>query len=197
MQVWTVTDLNTEPVALLDMKNYLRVNASNDDVLITSMIKSARMLCENYTNQAFGSKTLKCRFDVIDLYNMTAELPYWPHGVITSVVRYDTDGSAETLNLNDGYMVYGNLRKEMNFASATTTFWHDQNTQYVYEVTYTAGYGISSSGSDDGTPNFPEPFKMAIMKQVSEWYDNREDFTPVMSSSIRRILDGMSSEPPI
>jgi hypothetical protein len=45
-----------EPVALDDMKNYLRVEIDDDDALITSLITAAREACEVFTNRSFINK---------------------------------------------------------------------------------------------------------------------------------------------
>lgn len=53
----------TEPVALSDAKTFLRVDGSEDDALITSLIATARRACEEYTKRAFITQTWKLALD--------------------------------------------------------------------------------------------------------------------------------------
>ena len=51
------TEPATEPLTLTEAKEHLRVDGTDEDTLITSIITVARKLCENYTNRAFITQT--------------------------------------------------------------------------------------------------------------------------------------------
>jgi len=50
------TPPNVEPVLLADMKNYMKVVYSDDDLLITGLITAARELIEGYTGRSYVTK---------------------------------------------------------------------------------------------------------------------------------------------
>ena len=51
-----------EPVSLEEAKNHLRVDLSDDDTLIHSLIVSARQMAENYARRAFITQTWELTF---------------------------------------------------------------------------------------------------------------------------------------
>jgi hypothetical protein len=53
------TPPENEPVTLETVRNFLRVYWFEDDPLISSMITTARMMCEQYTARAFVEQTLQ------------------------------------------------------------------------------------------------------------------------------------------
>jgi hypothetical protein len=58
-----ITPAAEEPISLDDAKAYLRVQITDDDDLITGLIKAARMYAENQTRQTFISTTYEYTWD--------------------------------------------------------------------------------------------------------------------------------------
>ena len=77
----------TEPVLLVDAKAWLRIDLSDDDALLTALIKAARIACEKYANQSFISRTVTAKISN-GLGNFY--LPYGPVILVTSVKDGDT-----------------------------------------------------------------------------------------------------------
>lgn len=189
--VKTIVDLQSEPVKIDDIYNYIRLDETNiglETALVQSMIVSARQLCEQKTNMAFGEKTLEAYFqkDEVDypvgskIY--TLQLPFSPHSDVTSVVCTDEAGTVYTLVKDTDYKVVGNKVFELQFKAG-----------FIYEtftVTYKAGFGIQTQGKT--TDIIPEILPMAIRKQVAQWYDNRADYEQTLSSEVRRMLNSIS-----
>lgn len=59
MKLECVVAPTVEPVTLAEAREYLRVDNDIEDTLITSLIKAARIWCENYTHQAYCQQTLR------------------------------------------------------------------------------------------------------------------------------------------
>ena len=59
MKLECVVAPTAEPVTLAEAREYLRVDNDIEDTLITSLIKAARIWCENYTHQAYLQQTLR------------------------------------------------------------------------------------------------------------------------------------------
>ena len=187
MEVKTTTDLVTEPVTLAIAKNNIKATYGTDateDALINSMIKAARQFCEKYTNKSLGSKTLDIFFHGDEIINNQVELPYGPHSSITGVWRINQQGTPTTLVLNTSYFSRGQSFIELEFLSKSVNPWQDNSILVDdIKVTLVAGYGAV------GNEALPEIFVQAINKQVAEWYLNREDYVPALSSNVKRLLD--------
>jgi len=95
-----------EPVSLADAKNYIKVDFTDDDTLIRSMINMAIIWCENYLSRDIVSKTRKY---YMDKTNGLFDLPFSPVTSISSVkingvaATYDVLGlNNETIELHSG-----------------------------------------------------------------------------------------------
>src|SRR5579884_3684274 len=53
----------SEPVALADAKNYLRVDITNDDTLVTGLITAARAHAEEFMRRSLITQTWKLAYD--------------------------------------------------------------------------------------------------------------------------------------
>ena len=76
MKVEIITDMTAEPVALIDVKNYLRVTGNGHDNVIANMITGARKYLEKATNLSFGQKEIKVT--VVSEIEDEDLLPYGP-----------------------------------------------------------------------------------------------------------------------
>lgn len=97
----TFTDENaTEPVTLQEAKDWCRIDVTDDDALITRLIKGARKICETYVNLSFITRTVTATIHN-GLGNFT--LPYGP---VTSDVAYfnldETDATGYDINNGSG-----------------------------------------------------------------------------------------------
>lgn len=87
-----VEDLEAvEPVSLVDMKNYLKVDYTTDDALIESMIKDGRMWIEKRCGISFIQKTVMALVEVMN----EQELPYGPMAKLGILVE-DEEGNTVT-----------------------------------------------------------------------------------------------------
>jgi hypothetical protein len=168
----------TEPVTLSDVKAFLRVDDTNDDTLIASLISSARRACEEYTKRAFITQTwsltldrFPCEDDWEGPYRFLAprcdiyaiQLPRQPIQSITSIKTTDganaqttVAGETYTLDvsggralLNDGFVWPCDLR---DFAAV--------------EIITVNGYGDAAA--------VPEPIKQAILQYAATMYSSRQ-----------------------
>lgn len=78
----------TEPVSLVDVKAYMKMEDDYDDALITVLIKAARRIVEQYTNTNCTSRAVTC---TLNNDNGGTYLPYGPvYGAVTGT---DADGN--------------------------------------------------------------------------------------------------------
>ncbi len=190
MEVKTTTDLSAEPILLAAAKNYIKATYGTDtveDALIESMIKTARQLCEKYTNKSLGEKTLDIFYRSDEIINNSVKLPYGPHKSITSVSRINQQGTATALVLNTSYYSRGQSFLELEFLSNTINPWQEGSfLADDFKVTLVAGYGAA------GTEALPQIFISAMYKLIGEWYLSREDYIPTLTSTVKRLLDSVS-----
>jgi uncharacterized phiE125 gp8 family phage protein len=135
-------------VTLQAAKDYLRVDYSEDDTLIQSLIDTARIRLEQYASVAMTARTLK----VVAYVDEFIELPYAPINTISLVEYWDgEDWVAMTVG---DYRVLGDTYKKVYFTSPLMS---------EFRFTYTCGYATT-----------PESMKTALLKMVGDLYEYRE-----------------------
>ena len=58
-----VTPAASEPITLTEAKNFLRVDGTDDDTLISALISAAREMCESYCRRILVTTTIDEYFD--------------------------------------------------------------------------------------------------------------------------------------
>jgi uncharacterized phiE125 gp8 family phage protein len=140
-------------VTLADAKNYLRVDFSEDDALIQSLIDSAIKRLEQYAGSAFSPRTLK----VVAYVDFFIEPPYAPINTITKVEYYSSNTWIEAV-ANSDYYVLGDTYKKVYMVSFP---------EREYRFTYTCGF-----------TTLPQSIYNAILKLVADLYDFRASESP-------------------
>lgn len=102
MGLKVITAPTVEPVTLADAKLHLRVDVSEEDTLITSLISAAREECEHLLERAIAEQTLEVSLD--EFPDDGIKLPRPPIKSITSVTYVDPDGVTQTMASGDYYL---------------------------------------------------------------------------------------------
>lgn len=174
-QVKIVQDVSVEPVTLAEVKAWSQIDAdyAHDDTSLQLMIGSAREKLENYSNLAFGVKTLEAQFT-----GGYFQLPYGPAGTILSFFNVGEDPYADT-----EYTLHGLTFKSMCIGSVTSYEWfypigggypvlwnyYERYPLNTYNVIYTTGY-----------TTLPRLLKEALLIQVD--YDLKVRGLPEMAA---------------
>lgn len=138
----------TEPITLQEALDYLRVDNTSEDDLVTALIATARATIEQHTNRALFTQTLKLTLDawpVLDPYNRRGApadriaLPRAPLATVTSVKYYPADGGAQaTMDSADYHVVPGQCPGLIALVDGVA--WPDlARRPDAVEITYTAG----------------------------------------------------------
>jgi len=155
-----------EPVNLDEAKAHLRVDVTDDDVLISRLIQAAREYVEEATGRALINQTWRLSLDDWPEGDYI-ELPRPPLSSVTSVVYTDSDATAHTFSTSyydvDTDSEPGRVVLEYgdDWPSATLA------TMNPIVITYIAGYGATSA-------SVPEHLRQAILLLIGHWYENRE-----------------------
>ena len=177
------TEPASEPITLAEAKSYLRVDSSGDDALITSLISTARKLCEEHTQRAFMTQTYNLFLDAledvddglwegirtgayINYYKNYIELPMPPVVSVSHIKTYDDNDTATTFSADNYYV--DNARQPARVVLRTgETFPTALRVANAIEVRYVTGYSSASA--------VPEPIKFAIYQVLTYLYEHRGD----------------------
>lgn len=168
-----------EPVSLSEAKLHCRVDAADDDNLITALIIAARRLAEAQTGRALVTQSWKQTFDAFPSAEIRLALP--PLVSVATVKYYDTAGVLQTLS-SGAYSVHVSSFVGL-VAPVYGTSWPDtRNMLDAVEVAFTAGYGAAAA--------VPQEIKQWMLLHIGAWYENREaigerrDVLPYVASLI-------------
>lgn len=178
-----------EPITLAEAKLHLRVDTgiTDQDTLITGLIRGARGWVESYCRRSLVQRTLVLRMD-----NWHAPI-LLPKGEVRSVsqVQYvDAGGATQTLAA-DQYQV-DTYSVPARIVPAYGVVWPVVKTGEINAVlvTYVAGYAPDESGSPtDFTANVPDEIKSAMKLLIGTLYENRETISERQSFKIPFTLE--------
>ena len=158
MPVKVVTEPTNEPLDLEEAKLFLRVDHDDENGLIMSFIKTARMYIETITRRTLPITGWEL---VQDSFDQKIICPYPPLISVESVSYKDKAGNVTTLNESD-YLVDSDHEPGV---IVPVDGWPNFEPYPINPVTikYQAGY-----------QNVPEPFLHAIKLMVSHMYEHRE-----------------------
>lgn len=93
-----VSTTGTEIVSVADAKAYMRVDTSDDDTLIGTMIEQARIWCENYIGKDIVAKSRQYYLEEV---NNRFSIPFSPLNSISSVTIEGSSADYDTYGLYD------------------------------------------------------------------------------------------------
>lgn len=96
LQFKVITDLATEPVTLQEAKEFLNIDFSDWDSLLTMLIKSSRIQSEKVTGQAYGAK-------VVQVTGNTFDEKIYPIGPYVSDATWADEDGIIDYQYNAGY----------------------------------------------------------------------------------------------
>lgn len=157
-----------EPLTVAEAKAHLRVDHTTDDSYIESLIKAARVTCENLQNRAYITQTRKLYLDDFPGVNCPIELPFAPLQSVSSLTYVDTDGTTQTW-ASSNYQVDAKAQPgTLEPVDGVTYPLVYPNKRNAVIITYICGYGATSA-------SIPESMRHAMRLLISDWYNQRED----------------------
>lgn len=170
MSFKVVTPVATEPVTLAEAKLHLRVDAADEDTLITGLITAAREFAEHYTGRALAPQTLEMALDKFPADGIDLDMP--PVATITSVKYTDTAGVEQTVLATDyALSLYGDSRR---LTLAYGKSWPStRDIANAVRIVYVTGYTTA-----------PKAVKAAILLLIGHLYENRQDVSTLKAEEI-------------
>lgn len=171
----------SEPVTPTEAKAFLRVDGTDEEALITSLITVARQVCEADAGLSFIAQTRTVK---LDRFCGDIILPYGPVTAVTSVAYVDGDDANHTLD-SGRYTI--DTQSGLSKIRVDSDGWPDTNSgMNNVVVTYTAGYTNAAA--------VPAVIKQAILLTVATLFENRQNVVLGSTASLvpwtaQRLLD--------
>lgn len=170
MALVLVTPPIEEPVSLDEAQAHLRVEGSEDGLLVERLIKAARQRVETVTWRALCTQTWDL---VLDSFPSTIQLPKGTVSSIGSVTYYDSANVLRTL-ASDQYLTdCDSIPARIAPVSSWPATYERPG---AVRVRFVCGYGRAE--------DVPEDLKQAILLLVGHFYENREP--EIVAGSISR-----------
>jgi uncharacterized phiE125 gp8 family phage protein len=163
-----VTPPASEPLTLAEVKEFLRVDHSDDDVTLAIFITAARQLCESYTRMALLPTTFEEYFDDFPQYSGDYKdeirLSRSPVSAVT-YVKY-IDGNETTITANAADYKIDTISRPARISPDNGWFGTYETINAVF-VRYVAGFANAAA--------VPAPLKHGMMLVIGDMYENRTD----------------------
>jgi uncharacterized phiE125 gp8 family phage protein len=162
-------------VSLDEVKAWLKIDGTDEDTLLTSLIASCTAECEAYAGLSFITRTRTVKLTSFNGRDVI--LPYGPVTALTSIGYADQDDDAQTIDADD-YTLDGS--SALAKVRVTESWPYTNRILNNVTVTYVAGYANAAA--------VPEIIKTAIKQNVAVKYEKRGD-TSESSDAWMRTLD--------
>ncbi len=168
MAIDIVTAAAEEPITLTEAKNFLRVDHSDDDTLISALITASRQMCEEYTRRVLVTTTVDEYFDKFpsNSWNNLSNLIYLSRGPVASItsVKYVDEIGSEVALTSDQYLV--DVISEPARVQSVSGWFAAAGVVNQVIVRYVVGSDVSA---------IPKPLIQGMMLVISDLYDQRSD----------------------
>ena len=179
-----VTAPTVEPLETDEAKLHLRVTHAEEDLLITTLIRAARRIAEEYTRRALITQTWRLMLDampspgiddwwdgvrqgsVVQFMPPAMELPRPPLASVVHIKSYD-DSDVATVFASTKYFVDTQSDPGRVALRNGQTWPVPDRVTNGLEIQFTCGYGA-------GAVNVPEPIRQGMLLLIAHMYEHRE-----------------------
>jgi uncharacterized phiE125 gp8 family phage protein len=174
----------SEPVSTADIKTQLRIDHTNEDTYLDSLVTAARGNIENIVKRKLIQQTVTLTCD--DFPAGHWELPFPPIAAVTQVAYRDSAGDSQTLTVPT-------LRNADNPNMAAileepSGGWPGVDGEPgAVTLTITAGYGTTAT-------HVPGELRLAIKMLAAHWYNYREAATEDAPATIPMHVDSLLTQ---
>lgn len=156
----------TEPLTLVEAKAHLRVDSTDEDALISSLITAATEYAQGATNRRLIDTAFAYTLDSFPSTGVIV-LPETPLIAVQSITYVDTNGDTQTWS-NSLYDVKTDTLLGTVRPAYGEDFPSTREQQDAVTVSFTAGYADASS--------VPEAIKSGMKLMIGHLYEQRESY---------------------
>lgn len=172
-------------MTLAEAKSHLRVDGTDDDALITSLIKQAREYCEDYQGKKYITQTLELVLDAFPAEDYIEFRACSPVQSITSVKYTDSEGVESTVAATDYILDNDSFVNKINLSYGKS--WPTTTLQPInaVRIRFIAGYG-------DAATAVPESVKWAMVLHMKLLGDGiLQDLKPEEKKGLEKARDAL------
>lgn len=167
---------SAEPISTTEAKLDLKIDSTDEDDLLTILIKASRETVEMRTGRSLITQTRVIKLDYFPCTD-TIKLPNGPVQSVTHIKYYDDDEVLQTLSSSDYWVdTDSDIARVVIKNSWPSTY--DRPNAVV--VTYSCGYGTAGS-------SVPSPLRKAMLFILGHMYENRQNV--IVSGSSTGVLE--------
>ena len=152
-----------EPVALAEMRAFLRLDDTAEDELVAALIRTARECVEAKSGRRLIAQTWRIALDTWP-GDRVVELPLSPLMAVESVRVFEADGAPITLAVSQ-YRVDASSDPACVVIDAAASV--PAQPQGI-EIEFRVGYGVAADA-------VPQPLRHAVRMLAAHWFENRGD----------------------
>ena len=153
-----------EPVSLADAKQWLRVDGTAEDELISALITSARLVVEAHTRLLFVTQTWRALYDNWPS-GEAIQIPLAPLLSLDSVKVYDAAGVGSIIPAASYVLDYSPMGARMAFLTTPPA---PGRKLAGIELQMILGFGPAAA-------DVPPTLRQAIKMLAARWFENRGD----------------------
>lgn len=195
-----LTPPSVEPVTLTDVKDWLNIDFTSKDTLISKLITRARRRCETVTGRAWASQQIQATFPITrpqggdlsgpvdhgpDWYQYLEQLGANPFGASMFYFRLPMApvDTTQTCTVETKITAFDNWSTFFTGNPPTTPgtsgCWIDTNQEpamFYFQSPLTANFWRFTFWAGYGSNTFPLPEDLAepLLEYISYWYDYRD-----------------------
>lgn len=153
-----------EPVTLAEAKAHLRIEHTDEDALIASLVLAARLHVERLLAIAMLNQGWSLLLDRWPSDAVT--IPLYPVASLTAVTVRDADGLPAVVPAADYSLDKASRMARLDRSSATVVWPPPGPPMNGIEISFQAGFG-------DTAMQVPEPLRQAVVRLAADWYEAR------------------------
>ncbi len=150
-----------EPISLAEMHLHLRLDDAQEDDLLTSLIKAARLMLESASQLKFISQTWRLSIARVPS-GRAVRIPLAPVGAVLALRSFDAAGIETLVDPAQYRLAIGTEPGLLKLGQAFPA------SAGGIEIDLVAGFGASAA-------SVPEPLRQALRMLVAYWFENRGD----------------------
>lgn len=161
-----------EPVSLIEVKDWLRVDTDDENDLLQGLLRAARLEAEKVLRRQLMRATWRYTLDAFPASDAIL-LPFPPLYTVGSVYYTDANGTSTLLSAATYYTVDTYAEPGRILLNYDQVWPQTRDTTDAVVITFTAGYASALL--------IPESVKTGIKMCVAHWFEYRE---PIITGTI-------------